>query len=211
MIRKNSLFIKLFNIKISSKSFFQKYMALFRPQLETCPVCESTGNLHIHSYYKRNLIDFINGNVVHHDISITRVVCDSCGTTHAILPDFIIPYCSYSLFFVLQVLGTYFMHLFSVEKLCERFSITLKQLYKWVSLWKSHKELWLGYLDNLETPSRSFIFQLGKNDSYSSVASSFVSRFGFSFLQSHANPKNAVYCQHVFYPDYRIQVTTQPC
>ena len=67
--KKNSLFCKLFRIKISSKSFFQQFMPLFKPELKTCPVCEST---------------------------------------HAVLPDFIIPYCSYSLFFILRVLGSYF-------------------------------------------------------------------------------------------------------
>lgn len=134
MIRKNSLFCKLFKIKISSNSFFRQYMALLRPELETCPVCESSGNLHVHSYYRRNLIDFIDGNAVHHEITITRLQCDSCGSTHSILPDFIIPYCSYSLFFILQVLGSYFLHLCSVEKLCEKFSITLRQLYKWLAL-----------------------------------------------------------------------------
>ena len=185
-------------------------MPLFRTEFETCPVCESTGNLNIHSYYRRNLIDFIDGKTVHHEITITRVQCDSCGSTPAILPDFIIPYCSYSLFFILRVLGSYFLHLYSVEKLCEKFSITLKQLYKWISLFHAHKTQWLGFLENLEISARTFLFRLGKMEHYSDFASGFVSTFGFSFLQSHANPKTAVYCQHVFSPDYKISLTTQP-
>ncbi len=210
MIRKNSLFFKLLKIKISSKSFFQQFMTLFRPGPETCPVCESAGNLHIHSYYKRNLFDFMDGRVVRHEITVTRIQCDGCGSTHAVLPDFIIPYCSYSLFFILRVLGSYFLHLCSVEKLCEKFFITLKQLYRWISLFRSHKELWLGFLENLEVSDRAFLFQLAKKVPYSDFASAFVSRFRFSFLQAHANPKNAVYCQHIFSPDYQIPVTTQP-
>ena len=210
MIRKNSLFCKLFRIKISSKSVFQQFMPLFKTELETCPGCESAGNLKIHSYYKRNLIDFIDGRVVHHEITITRIQCDSCGSTHAVLPDFIIPYCSYSLFFVLRVLGSYFLHLYSVEKLCEKFSITQKQLYKWIALFRVHKAQWLGFIENLEISSRTFLFRLGKMEHYSAFSSSFVSMPSFSFLQAHANPKNAVYCQHVFSPDYQISMTTQP-
>ena len=160
MIRKNSLFCKLFRIKISSKSFFHRFMPLFRPELETCPVCESTGNLKIHSYYKRNLIDFIDGKVVHHEITITRIQCDSCGSTHAVLPDFIIPYCSYCLFFILRVLVAYFLRLCSVERLCEKFSITQKQLYKWLALFRMHKAQWLGFMEDLEISSRTFLFRL---------------------------------------------------
>lgn len=208
MIRKNSLLFKLFKIKISSKSFFHQFMPLFKPELETCPVCESTGNLHIHSYYKRTLIDFIDGKPVRHEITITRLQCDSCGSTHAVLPDFIIPYCSYSLFFILQVLAHYFLHICTVEKLCEKFSLTLKQLYKWISLFHAHKEQLLGFLENLKVSDKTFLFQLAKREGYSDFASSFVSKFSFSFLQAHKNPKTAVYCQNVFSPDYRISLTT---
>lgn len=126
------------------------------------------------------------------------------------LPDFIIPYCSYSLFFILRVLGSYFLHLYSVEKLCEKFSITQKQLYKWIALFRLHKAQWLGFIENLEISSRTFLFRLGKMEHYSAFSSSFVSMLSFSFLQAHANPKNAVYCQHVFSPDYQISMTTQP-
>lgn len=38
-------------------------MPLVRAELETCPVCNATGKLQIHSYYKRYLIDFIAENV----------------------------------------------------------------------------------------------------------------------------------------------------
>lgn len=183
-------------------------MPLFKPELETCPVCESTGNLQIHSYYKRYLIEFIDIRIVRHEITITRLQCDSCGSTHAVLPDFIIPYCSYSLFFILRVLGSYFLHLCSVEKLCENFSITLKQLYKWITLFHTHKAQWLGFLEDLEVSSRTFLFRLGEMEHYSDFASGFVSMFSFSFLQAHATPKTAVYCQHIFSPHYQISMTT---
>lgn len=208
MIRKNSLFFKLFRIKISSNLCFRRFMDLFKPERDTCPACGSAGNLHIHSYYGRNLIDFINGHAFHHDITIMRIQCDSCGSTHAILPDFIIPYSSYSLFFILQVLGWYFLRLCSIEKLCEKFSITPKQLYKWVSLFHEHKALWLGFLNDLEISDKKFFFRLSDMKQYSDFSSDFVSTFGFSFLQSHANPKNAVYRRYVTPPDYYISLTT---
>lgn len=177
-------------------------MPLVKPEAETCPVCHSAGNLRVHCYYKRTLTDFIAGQTVSHEITVMRVVCDSCGSTHAILPDFIIPYCSYSLFFILRVLGEYFFHLRTIEKLCERFSITVKQLYRWISLWNSHKSQWLGFLADLEISSEKFLCSLCRLESYSSFASDFAYTFSHSFLQSHANPKNAVYFRHVFEPVY---------
>lgn len=208
MIRKNSLFCKLFLKKNSSKSLFENFMSLVKPELETCPVCKSAGNLRIHCYYKRYLTDFIGDKTVRREISVLRLSCDSCGSTHAILPDIIIPYCSYSLFFILRVLAEYFLHLRTIEQLCERFSITSKQFYKWLSLWKKHKEQWLGFLENLELSDKGFLFSLCQMDRTSDFTSCFVRTFAFSFLQSHANPKNAVYCQDVFVPDYLFSVTT---
>lgn len=45
MIRKSSLFIKLIPLKTSSKSVFDFYISLFKPELETFPIFGDTGNL----------------------------------------------------------------------------------------------------------------------------------------------------------------------
>lgn len=197
MIRKNSLFCKLIRIKFSSKVLFDSYMASFRPELETCPICGSMGNCRIHAYYGRRIVDFTQGQPVCHDICILRLIC-SCGHTHAVLPDLIVPYSSYGLFFILRVLAEFFSGLASVEKLCERFSITGNQFYKWLKLWKTHRELWLGALGSMEIPDSAFIRILVLKNPYSDFAAAFFSRFSFSFLQSHKNP--ALYCPQAFGP-----------
>lgn len=172
-------------------------MAGFRPELQTCPCCGAKASCSIHSYYDRSLVDLISGKPVRHSLCILRLVC-SCGHTHAILPDFIIPYSTYSLFFILRVLAEYFLRSVSVERLCERFRITQKQLYRWLALFKRQKEEWLGILSSMEVSSLSFLKGLFMMPGYSSFASSFVLRFSVSFLQSHKNP--APYCQQVFDP-----------
>lgn len=50
--------------------------------------CNSTGNLHKHATYHRFLI-IDNDDIL---LEITRIKCDSCGCTHALLPGIIIPY-----------------------------------------------------------------------------------------------------------------------
>lgn len=104
MIRKNLLFCKIIRIKTSSKSLFDTYMSHFKPDQETCPICGSFGNCRIHAYYGRHITDFIAGKSVKSDICVLRVLCNSCRRSHAILPDVIIPYSDYSLFFVLRLL-----------------------------------------------------------------------------------------------------------
>lgn len=197
MIRENSLFCKLIHIKTSSKSLFDSFMAGFRPQLQTCPCCGAQGTCQIHAYYDRSLVDFIGGSPVRHSLCVLRLIC-TCGHTHAILPDFIIPYSGYGLLFILRVLAEYFLHLSTVEKLCERFSITLSQLHRWLRLFQMQKEEWLGVLSSMETSGFSFLCFLYTQPAYSDFACAFVRRFAKSFLQSHKNP--TLYCQQVFGP-----------
>ena len=197
MIRENSLFCKLIRIKTSSKALFDSFMDGFRPELAACPCCGANGSSRIHAYYDRSLVDFINGTPVRHSLCILRLIC-TCGHTHAILPDFIIPYSGYGLFFILRVLAEYFLRLSTVERLCERFSITLSQLRRWLQIFRMQKDEWLGALSSMETSGLSFLKILLTQTDYSEFASAFVRRFAKSFLQSHKNP--AHYCQQVFGP-----------
>ena len=64
-----------------------------------------------------------------------------------ILPDFIIPYSGYGLFFLLRVLAEYFL----------RFSITLSQLRPWLQFFREQKEEWLGALSSMKTSGLSFL------------------------------------------------------
>lgn len=188
-------------------------MAAFKPGLETCPICGSCGNCHVHDYYGRQFIDFQSNNRTTDDLCITRVMCDSCEHTHAILPDIIIPYSSYGLIFVLTVLGDYFTGRRSIEGLCEKYDISSNLFHKWLKLWKSHKQKWLGLLRDAETSLNSFHAFLCQTRDYSAFSMDFIRRFAHSFLQSHRNPvpvncKNAHYCQKVFTPDIPIPTTT---
>ncbi len=184
MIRENSLFCKLILIKSSSKKLFDSFLSRFRPELATCPCCGVKGSCRIHAYYGRSLTDFMGGTPVRHSLCILRLIC-ACGHTHAVLPDFVVPYSGYGLFFLLRVLAEYFLRLSTVEDLCERFSISLSQLRRWLKLFQSHKDAWLGVLSSMETSGLSFLKSLAARPAYSDFASAFVRCFAKSFLQSH--------------------------
>ena len=196
MIRLKSVFCKILRIKISSKSIFDSFTAECIPEKLTCPCCHSKHSCVIHSYYGRHLIDFINGQVTDKKVTVLRVICESCGHTHALLPDVAVPYCSHSLFFVLRVLGEYFLHLCTVEKLCVKFHITVKRLYQWIRQYRQDKELWLGAVEALSTCDFRFLMYVVRMPSSSQFTSGFCSQFNRSFMQTHRNPPHLCRDRH---------------
>lgn len=191
MIRKNSLFCKIFRIKKSSVQIFNEYMLSYSWKGETCPWCGSKGNCVSHGFYTRSMVDFVRGKTVDGEVNVLRLRCTSCGHTHAVLPDAIIPYSVYGLLFILRVLGEYFLRLRPVEKLCARFGISVSTLYRWRDLFLSQKREWLGMLASAETAPSAFLWDICALDQYSaSFACRFVLLTARSFLQSHANPAN---------------------
>lgn len=197
MIRKNSLICKMIRIKKTSIQLFNEYMLSYSWEDEACPWCGSKGNCVSHGSYMRSMADFTYGKTVYGEICVLRLCCTSCGHTHAILPDVIIPYSEYGLFFILRVLAEYFLPLHTVGKLCSRFGISVSMLYRWRDLFLSHKQEWLGMLVSAETTPSAFIKGLCFLEQYSiSFACQFVLLSARSFLQSHRNP--ADYRQEFF-------------
>lgn len=135
--------------------------------------------------------------MVYTSIKIKRVRCGSCGRTHAVLPDFIIPYTTYSLLFILQVLAAYFLGTRTVEELCRRFSITPSMLYQWKSSFLSDREIWLGVLMAAETAPMELVCQLFAMPSYAACFGiPFFSLAARSFLQTH---RDAAFFRHAVF------------
>jgi hypothetical protein len=98
----------------------------------------------------------------------------------------------------------HFATLRSVEEICEIYGISGKLFYKWLSLWKAHKQKWLGLLEDALTSDMDFWKYLSGLDPYSGFSSGFIRLTARSFLQSHRNPKTARCRQTVFAPDISI-------
>jgi hypothetical protein len=110
----------------------------------------------------------------------------SCKTTHALLPDIIIPYSPYSLRFMLTVLVAYFERNTTVLDVCTYFGIAVSTLYEWKHRMLEHKDLLLGILASLKEPAHAFLS--GFIDSFRLLdqLKDFFSRYGFSFMQNRA-------------------------
>jgi len=193
MIRVFELLCKLKFINLSAKDLFLQSMAEFHPHEYKCPFCSAEHpDWKKHAVYERYLISFENGRTVSCQITIVRYRCSSCGHTHAILPELIIPYQSYSLLFILAVMRDYFISSLTVEDICAKYDISVSTLYSWKGLFLRHKKIWLGLLDDVCTSSLQFLDSLFIGSLLHTLKEFFLTA-GVSFLQSTSHVKKAYY------------------
>lgn len=161
------------------KDFTKEKIRLMK---KPCPYCGAKEP--VWSYndtYSRNIILFENRKNKEYVINITRANCSSCGHPHAILPEIIIPYRSYSLFFIISVLRDYYTK-HRIKTICEKYSISVSVLYAWKKLFLSHKQLWLGVLENMYQTEKDFLSKM-LNINTSKNLEKFFLQNGYSFLQ----------------------------
>lgn len=193
MIRKNLINCKLTREKRPGKIIFKECTARLQPGAETCPLCGCRGKLRIHSYYGRSLVEFSEGRLVKEDLCVCRLICQQCRhpSTHAVLPDPVIPYRRHSLFFILRVLAEHAIHFRSVERICEAYGISVRTFYRWQHMFHDHRAEWQGLLAAAETDLKSSLLALVRKAPFSSFAVFFIRLTGFSFLQAHRNPAHS--------------------
>jgi transposase-like protein len=162
---------------------------------EKCPSCGAFGKLSPYGGYSRNLVSHKDGMTTESRVSPCRLKCTSCGVTHALLPDIVIPYSQYSLRFKLAALIAYFERNTTVadakptvRAVCECFGIAVSTLYSWKERLLEHKELLLGMLASKEEPAITFIQNLFGAPCLSGRLRSFFRRHTFSFMQRTPAP-----------------------
>jgi transcriptional regulator with XRE-family HTH domain len=183
MIRQATILFKLFLIKLSD----MELLGAMLPDYRHCPACGATGCCEQHDEYNRDMITIEKGVRMEYEVTIHRVICKSCGVTHALLSDVLIPYSSYTLRFVLHALRALFTRTCTVEELCERYGIAVSTIYEWKKLFKEHANLWLSVLNRIYRVS---IQALDDFENIHRLPSAFFRRYGFSFLQR----RQTTYC-----------------
>ena len=146
MIRVFHAFCKSFFHNRSDIAIFNKTINDFDVSKAICPLCKAKYRCEDFSTYSRNMISFEKESVTCHSLSIPRLMCASCNHTHALLPDILIPFGSYSLSFILKVLRAKFLGNKTVLALCEYFQISVSTLYSWIKLFHKQKQVCLGIL-----------------------------------------------------------------
>ena len=102
---------------------------------EKCPKCGKTHLKLFNSSYSRNVTIKINNILITVKLVIPRLVCENCGSTHAVLPDFCVPLKRYSKDAILEIVNM------AVEKGTDETSSTLnieaKQVRRFINTVKS--------------------------------------------------------------------------
>ena len=183
MIRHFSALCKTIFDNFSDEAIFNNAKEGFHYYDEKCPNCGAYEKLSPYGGYFRNLVSYKDGMIVESRVSPPRFECNSCGTTHALLPDILIPYSPYSLRFMLTVLTAYFERNTTVAAVCERFGIAISTLYSWKERLLEHKELIIGMLESIKESALAFLRSLTGAACISDHLRSFFHRHAFSFMQ----------------------------
>ena len=183
MIRHFTEFCKQKLKNLSDETIFRKASDSFSYHNKKCPRCRATGKLSPYGSYYRNLVSYENGCVTEGRVRVVRFKCASCGATHALLPDVLIPYSSYVLWFQLTVLLAYLERTTTVVAVCERFHIAVSTLYRWKKNFLRHKDLLLGVITSQKESALAFLKNLLESEHISDRLRDFFHRFAFSFMQ----------------------------
>lgn len=179
MIRVVTLLCKLKNLEFSDEELFSLFQSNKQIPKAKCSSCKSDSDYSRHSSYTRMIITVINGKRAEIMVSIPRVRCH-CGRTHALLPDILIPYSSYSLKFIVSVIKSYLNRSGTVVELCNTWQISVSTLYSWIHLFRDHYNLWVGAIREISFLSERVISDICNTPAFPST---FYKSFNFSFLQ----------------------------
>ena len=133
MIRAFSLLLKLKTSGLSDLHLFEILTETALRCPGPCPSCGSSFPAYRQMQpYSRFMISAENGKRVERQISVQRLRCSLCGHSHAILPECLIPYGSYTVGFILAVLEAYLSRKSRVDTLCDQWQISISTLYSWI-------------------------------------------------------------------------------
>jgi len=183
MIRLFTALCKTYLKELSEKQRFLAATKEFRHLGGACPKCGAKGMLSEYGDYGRGLTSYEGGQIVDASLRVSRLYCSSCESTHALLPDIVVPYSTYSLLFMLAALIAYFERAMTVEKICAHFGIAVSTIYDWKDRIALHKDLMLGLLISGKAPSMGFLRGLLRSCRLSDSLRKFYREHSFSFMQ----------------------------
>lgn len=204
----------LTNSELNLLEYTENLLKLYNPDSHHCERCGKTiwssGKV---SSYSRGFIWPCDGKPRTDTIQIPIYLCEKCGKSidgsgnddgnylHAILPQIIIPFSSYTLPFVLTVIGEYASpnRSCTVVQLCENWQIAVSTLYTWIKRYKYQYDAWADSLDSIRKQEEDSA-AAGTDPSYATrhalasalkrivskvrdLPGKFFQKFAFSFMQ----------------------------
>ena len=102
-----------------------------------CPKCGNKHLVPMQSSYSRNVIFKIKNILIKLNITIPRLICDNCASTHSILPCFCLPFKQYSKQAILEIVAQ--ADKTSTQTVADELDIESKQVRRFVNLFDSFK------------------------------------------------------------------------
>ena len=167
--------------KISEIEIFHQMQEHLYKEINSCPYCGAKKEaFHKDGTYKRDFICYESGLPIHHKITICCVECGSCNHSHALEPSVIVPYSSFSIGFLLNVIYAKLTNRFStIDELCNHFDISISTYYRIYKRFLTDSIL----LKRLSDISDFLSFWKHTPDKFHSILFSFFDDCGRSFLQ----------------------------
>ena len=106
--------------------------------LYRCPSCNAFHSFSRHATYSRYICFLNSGKIEEHKINILRLLCKSCGQTHAILPADTVPYLIYSFSCIFQILIQRFVDVKSVLEISNINQISFQVIYLFIKRFINH-------------------------------------------------------------------------
>ena len=123
---------KKFNSHDEQISYIQSLMPdITDISANECPFCHARNKLVKYGKYNRNLSILVDNSVETFNISVQRVKCKSCSRTHALLPNFIVPYKIMAIFSIAQIVQK--AALTSAYQLSEAINISYQAIYQYIA------------------------------------------------------------------------------
>ena len=104
-----------------------------------CPACPAVGRFKMHGFYQRHAIYFEDNEIVCELMKIKRIICESCKTTHAILPCDIIPYKAITLLVFMYILTSCYLRKEPVLKIAGKCGFSFQLIYTVILAFLMHK------------------------------------------------------------------------
>lgn len=121
MIIDKNLSFKTYEEEIINNNKIFKYV---------CPKCGAKHSLTRHCTYPRNIcyLDGMNIVILEEKLIVQRLLCTSCDSTHAILPDDIIPYKTFTESTISYILKQYFVFKESISNISTKVNMSYQYI-----------------------------------------------------------------------------------
>jgi len=173
-----------------SREIYKQYISGLEPVQLKCNNCHHRGYCTRYGFYERNYL-LSPADLNSEKIKIQRVKCKDCNTTHALLPEEIVPYSQYSIVFIFLALYQYYVEETTVAHICEGLGITPRVLYRWTHRFEVQKERFLGLLRSMQYSGKAAIQWLLQQDRYGAgIARQHLKQTEKMPMQNHRNPPN---------------------